>query len=252
MRRILRSHLRRGPRWVKTWPPVTRLSLFATTFSAAAILSLVVACGDLKHAGPTASEGEEGSSESTSPTTPGASSSSGSTAGGSTSGGSSSSSGSTATPASGATGPGPKGALPNGYCCQMDSECRYRNCADIGGGQKACLDECRSNSACQRPDLMTFTCNTSTDTCAPPAGFTCIEASAFLRGTRVTGDCCSATGNGLSGLECEGGRCIAWGPDTNPFVCTNACSVPNDCGPGFVCQMQVGFCIPGNDPYTCK
>src|SRR5579883_2022190 len=41
-----------------------------------------------------------------------------------------------------ATGPGPWGALPTGYCCTSNDDCRHRNCIDTGGGIKMCSDDC--------------------------------------------------------------------------------------------------------------
>jgi len=76
----------------------------------------------------------------------------------------------------------------------------------------------------------------------------------YSLGKRLAGECCSPTGTNVSGLECQGGRCLTIGaePNNNPFVCTNACDQPGDCDSGFVCNADIGACIPGNDPYTCK
>lgn len=157
---------------------------------------------------------------------------------------------------SGGSGGGPYGALPSGYCCTADKDCRKRRCVDDGTGQKMCMDDCRSQGACQYADF-DFTCdapNTFTDgLCRPPGGFTCRPASSFELGTKPIGACCTATGDGEAGLECQGGLCIAIG--TGPFVCTNACDKPTDCKGAHVCQQITSTrkeCIPANMTYTCQ
>ncbi len=154
-------------------------------------------------------------------------------------------------------GPGPFGALPSGYCCSDDSECRSRHCEDLGGG-KMCRDICFSNSICTRPPDFAWTCDNGgtpheEGLCKPSGAFTCIPAAKFERGTRSAGDCCSATGDGWAGLECMGGRCIAIGD--GPYVCNHICVQPKDCPSGFVCEQVTETrkeCIPANRPYVCK
>jgi hypothetical protein len=147
-------------------------------------------------------------------------------------------------------GPGEHGALPSGYCCTDDTQCRNRNCAVVGGA-RMCLDRCRHDSTCERYEV-TFTCdsdNAFTDGfCAPPAGFECIPAARFERGTRAVGECCAATGDGRSGEECDGNLCVALGD--GPFVCSRFCERGPDCPSGSVCS-PFHTCVPGNTPYTC-
>ena len=211
----------------------------------------VLACGELKTGTPAEGAGDGGASSSGSTSSSGASGSSG------TSGSSSGLPGTTKKPPSNGFGPGNFGSLPSGYCCTADTECRSRHCEDLGGG-KMCLDECRSNSTCTRPPDFTFTCDNGgvagdEGFCKPTGSFTCIPASTFETGTKLTGACCTATGDGHAGNECAGGRCIAIGD--GPFVCTNQCVLPKDCAAGYVCQAITETrkeCIPANTPYTCN
>jgi hypothetical protein len=154
------------------------------------------------------------------------------------------------------TGPGPHGALPSGYCCTDDSQCRYRRCVDTGGGPgtKMCLDECFQNGFCERPDI-TFTCEQPTPGarghCKPPPGFTCLAQATFVRGTRKTGECCAFGTDGTAAAECDGNQCLSIGQ--NPYVCTNRCTTSQDCPGGFYCNNfgTSKACIPANTPYTC-
>lgn len=155
------------------------------------------------------------------------------------------------------SGPGPHGSLPSGYCCSSDKECRYRHCVDTGAGGKMCLDECAKDLFCTRPDI-TFTCDPSGSPrlCKPPAGFACIPASKFERGTRALGACCNATtapnNDGTAASECEGNQCAAVG--AAPLVCTHRCDFQADCTGGFAC-VQFGTskaCVPTSSSYTCE
>jgi len=125
----------------------------------------------------------------------------------------------------------------------------------VNGSGKMCLDACRSNSTCERPPDFAFTCDNGGSRfndgfCKPASAFTCIPASQFERGTKPIGACCTATGNGIAGLECEGSLCVAVGD--GPFVCTNYCTLPKDCSGAFTCQGQINQCFPANSPYTCN
>jgi hypothetical protein len=208
------------------------------------------ACGDLKTATPETDAGGSSSSGGNTSSSSGSGSSSGTA---SSSGTTSSSSGTT----SGPTGPGPHGALPGGFCCTRDEDCRNRHCVDTAGG-KMCLDGCRGNNdPCTRTDVQ-FTCDSAQfqdGWCQPPTGFVCKPSESFQRGTKKAGACCTPTGNGTAGLECEGGLCIAIGPVTNPYVCSNSCTVPGDCEGPMICQTITATkreCIPANSTYTCN
>jgi hypothetical protein len=218
-----------------------------------AVVLLVAACGDLKEA-DSSGDGSEKASSSTSSSGGSERTPSDSTETGESSSGAISS-GSTSSSSGGPTGAGPYGALPSGYCCTSDDECRGQRCADTGGGKKMCLDQCRFDETCVNGDI-TFTCDSPdkyTDgRCKPPPGFTCVPQIQFVRGTKKAGSCCTPTGDGNAGLECEGGLCNAIGD--NPFVCSNACRTGADCGGGFMC-FAIGErkeCIPANSPYTCN
>ena len=225
---------------------------FTSVALSAGVIAAIAACGDLK----TAPRGSDAgtSTDPANPTEPGPGSSGGTSGNAGSSGTSAGDQRKTEPPAG--FGPGLHGALPSGYCCNDDSECRSRHCED-GGGGKTCLDICYSSSSCARPPDFMWTCDNGgtpgdEGLCKPSGAFTCIPAAQFETGTKVPGECCTATGDGYAGLECEGGRCIAIGD--SPFVCTHACVQPKDCPKGFVCQQITDTrkeCIPANRPYTC-
>jgi hypothetical protein len=160
--------------------------------------------------------------------------------------------------ASGETGPGPRGALPSGYCCTSDDECRYRNCATIHGS-KMCADACEGSgtSSCDG-NLPGFTCEGSSPSaggqCEPPAAATCVPASQFVHGTKKLGACCTALHTGEAGNECEGGHCSSFGAVNNPYICVNACASAADCPGNFKCTNTgsgYAICLMLADPYTC-
>jgi hypothetical protein len=157
------------------------------------------------------------------------------------------------------TGPGPLGALPSGYCCTSDAECRFRNCATING-TKMCADVCSSagTSGCDG-DLPGFTCigaGASTDGHCEPTGtaVACVPASKYVRGSKKLGACCTALHTGKNGGECEGGHCSAFGNVNNPYICVNACTSTADCPGNFQCSdtgSGYSICLMLADPYTC-
>ena len=162
----------------------------------------------------------------------------------------------TTQPSTGDNGPGDLGALPTGYCCTDDSQCRYRHCAMTSAGQM-CLDGCYGSSVCDRTEGA-FTCDGGMDQgpgyCQPAAGFTCIDPSKFVHGTRDTGECCDGLNPSDNGDECAGGHCIsvsAEGQADNPYVCSQWCTGTKDCPSGTICG-ELNTCEPGNMPYTCK
>ncbi len=156
-----------------------------------------------------------------------------------------------------ATGAGPLGDLPSGYCCTLDTDCRNRHCADLGGGIKMCEDECDGAQSLCDGLLPNFTCTASGSDgfCTPPSGTTtCVPAAQYVHGTKADGACCSATGNATAGQECLGGNCGATG-DTNPFVCENACTTIAQCPQGnYQCLLlgEYGVCVPAASTYTCQ
>ena len=154
-------------------------------------------------------------------------------------------------------GPGPYGALPGGYCCTSDEECRFRHCRSVDGGPRMCLDECSSQSQgiCDRPGI-DFRCVTYTadfdSACEPPPGFACLDPSTFVRGDKTTGECCSQETSGLFGHECEANLCLALGQ--GPWVCTRFCEAGTDCPPDYRCA-DVSWrkeCVPASSTYDCK
>ena len=162
-------------------------------------------------------------------------------------------------------GPGPHGSLPTGYCCTDDTQCRYRHCVAVDAlgapaGPKMCVDECYDTLFCTRPDLK-FTCQAATSgsgpgLCIPPAGgFTCLDASTFIRGASPIGACCNAgvggTNDGTAASACEGNNCMS--SDDNPLICTHRCASQADCPGGFVCDRfgTSKACLKTASPYTC-
>lgn len=149
-------------------------------------------------------------------------------------------------------GPGFYGALPNGYCCTQDEDCRSRKCVDSLGG-RMCRDRCTSAEGCL-DTAGPFTCDTN-DLCAPEAGTTCVPANTYQRGTKKLGECCLATHDGRAGNECEGGRCDAFGADENPYICSQACKSAADCPGPYMCipgPYDFKICVPEAKTYTCK
>lgn len=156
-------------------------------------------------------------------------------------------------------GPGPSGSLPSGYCCTDDAQCRDRHCASAAGGAggaRMCQDACHSDGICQSRNVM-FKCSAanigSDGWCLPAAGVTCIAQALYKRGTRQTGECCAATGDGNAGEECDGNKCIALVKNdiSGPFVCSQYCELTRDCPSGTICGPEHS-CEPANFPYTCK
>jgi hypothetical protein len=158
---------------------------------------------------------------------------------------------------SGGQGPGPLGALPTGYCCASDDDCRNRNCIQLKGAS-FCADSCQASVACAST-IGTFVCVGATGLdvgqCEPAADpFTCVAASSFRYGKKASGACCTPLYSGLNGLECMGGQCSSFGSTTNPWVCTNACSTSANCPGGYFCAPvdKAGVCFPSSDPYSCS
>lgn len=156
----------------------------------------------------------------------------------------------------GARGPGPFGALPSGYCCTGDDDCRFRACRGFGDAGRMCLDECSASvpALCTRPGL-TFTCADTDGTgerCQPPAGFACIPADTFVPGAKTTGGCCTFAGDGTTGHECEANLCLALGE--RPWFCTRRCDAGVDCPASYQC-VPVGDrseCVPiDTTGYAC-
>ncbi len=159
----------------------------------------------------------------------------------------------------GPTGPGPFGALPNGYCCTDETQCRSRQCLD-GPGGKMCRDRCSTADGCLAT-AGAFTCEaTGADPrerlCAPKAGTQCIPGAQFARGAKKLGDCCTATHDANAGLECEGGSCASFGAAGNPYICYQACSKPSDCPGPYMCAFgsyDFKICVPeSGQSLTCR
>ena len=156
------------------------------------------------------------------------------------------------------TGPGPFGALPTGYCCTSDLQCRDRLCITFGL-TRMCADRCTGDQTCSGATSGSFHCVGTTAAqdghCEPTASpFQCFPANDFHYGTKQLGQCCAEMSDGRSGLDCIGGHCGTFGSG-NPWICGNACANPSQCSNGFTCQAgdDYSICIPPtSDPYTCN
>jgi hypothetical protein len=153
----------------------------------------------------------------------------------------------------GGTGPGPVGALPTGFCCNSDDDCRSRNCAGLLEPVHYCTDECDHDSLCSAWGG-DFKCDVNGTgycvTATAPAN--CLAPSVYPYGTKPIGSCCQS-GFDKSGQECLGGLCNATGPSSNPFYCTQGCDRNTPCPAPYVCN-SASFCsLPDpNATYTCQ
>jgi hypothetical protein len=198
-------------------------------------------------------------------TSSGASGATGTQDGGSSTDGSSNgddASADTGKPVTGQTlaGPGPDGALPTGYCCTANSECRDRNCATIANGVRMCLNDCTSGTICAEDDT-NYKCDIGTGVCNPQKPLACRPANAFIHGVKPLGACCTPTDTPADFMECSGGVCnafdLAGSTSLNPYVCGKRCNVNADCrpSPGYVCVFgpyNQKTCAPQDfAKYTC-
>lgn len=160
--------------------------------------------------------------------------------------------------ADGRTGPGAFGALPTGYCCTSDEQCRNRHCLPSASG-RMCFDECNAQAQafCDRP-FLDFRCDLAQpefqQTCIPQEGepFTCLPPSQFVPGTKAAGECCAARPDNLHGQECASNLCIQ--KRDGPWACTRICEAGVDCPTDWSCIPQIywSICVPNGITYTCK
>ncbi len=153
----------------------------------------------------------------------------------------------------GGTGPGPRGALPSGYCCTADTDCRYRDCQLFNGSQ-ICMDPCQSDDAC-KGSVPGLHCNKTEGRCEPlDTGASCVPAEKFTYGAKQLGACCLATHDGWSGFECEGNHCGSFHDMSNPYICIHTCDKASDCLGAFGC-LNTGYgysiCGPQATTYSC-
>ncbi len=153
-------------------------------------------------------------------------------------------------------GAGPLGALPTGFCCATDSECRNRHC-QLVGGTKMCLDFCVKDDECQGV-TSGFHCAFNADGygfCQPaPGATTCAPQALYRHGTKPLGSCCKQLSDGRMGSECLSGVCDRNGAQ-NPFFCSNDCGLTS-CPPTFTCGHADNFgvryeCLPVAFSYGC-
>lgn len=158
----------------------------------------------------------------------------------------------------GRAGPGPFGALPTGYCCTNDEQCRQRHCLPSDAG-RMCFDECNAQAQgfCDRP-FLDFRCDLGQpeyqQTCIPQEGeaFTCLPPSQFVAGTKAAGECCASRPDNLHGQECASNLCIQ--KRDGPWACTRICEAGVDCPTDWSCIPQIywSICVPNGLTYTCK
>jgi hypothetical protein len=153
-------------------------------------------------------------------------------------------------------GAGPLGALPTGFCCATDSECRNRHC-QLVGGTKMCLDFCLKEDDCQGV-VTGFHCAFTSEGygyCEPTAAVTsCAAQSLHRHGLAPLGACCQQRSDGRMGSECLSGVCDRNG-NTNPFICTSDCG-KSMCPPTWTCGHADNFglrfeCLPVANSYAC-
>ena len=151
--------------------------------------------------------------------------------------------------------PGPRGALPSGYCCTGDEQCRWRDCRDVAGA-RSCSDSCFDDDGCNATAGMRCVGATGNTPghCEPVAPGACLPAAQFHYGADKVGACCTATHDGRAGLDCEGGLCWAFGGLSNPYICIHVCTKAADCPADYLCSFAEHFsvCVPLADPYTCS
>jgi hypothetical protein len=153
-------------------------------------------------------------------------------------------------------GAGPLGALPTGFCCASDDDCRYRHC-ELVNGTKMCLDFCLIEDTCHGI-VSGFQC-AFTDAgygfCEPGSGVTsCVTQAQYQHGTRGLGACCAPLSDGRMGTECLSGICAQLGTQ-DPFLCVQNCGV-RDCPPTFSCGWGDVYglrhqCWPVASNYSC-
>jgi hypothetical protein len=129
------------------------------------------------------------------------------------------------------SGPGPLGALPTGFCCTRDEECRQRHCSTGG----YCTDDCYDDRICTAWSP-SFECNQITSLCTLRTGLPlqCLDSATYLGGSLPTGSCCDGQAQHV-GQECLGGSCITSGSAANPYYCTQGCGPAEPCPDGFTC-----------------
>ena len=154
-------------------------------------------------------------------------------------------------------GAGPLGALPTGYCCSSDDDCRNRHCENVSG-TKMCLDFCLGDDACMGVSTG-FHCAVNTEGygfCQPTSGTppACIPKATYRHGLKPLGSCCQPLGDGRQGSECLSGVCDRNGAE-NPYLCTTDCGKAM-CPNTFTCGHADDFglryeCLPVASNYGC-
>lgn len=145
-------------------------------------------------------------------------------------------------------GPGPLGALPAGFCCVSDDECRSRHCDVALLGHKICIESCVSNADCTHysdqffcfPDYHLCSQKSELTACIPP----------YERGDKPTGACCNPNAAN-PGQECAGGWCITSGATDNPYYCTQGCKADADCPAGYACDQPNAQCRRVDVVFSC-
>jgi hypothetical protein len=149
------------------------------------------------------------------------------------------------------TGPGPLGALPTGYCCTSNEQCRARNCTSVAGSERMCFDDCQGDSTCEGI-FSWFSCDDTKGMCRPIVDNNrCVPQVLFTTGTKPMGACCRNTMDATSGTECAGGQCVSF--RNGPFFCSQVCGQGAACPAGYHCQRIEAYslCAPDQASYAC-
>jgi hypothetical protein len=155
----------------------------------------------------------------------------------------------------GGNGPGPLGALPTGFCCAANEQCRSRQCFSFASGPYYCADFCDTTLQCSGFSTQ-FTCDPN-GSCAPiNDSYSCLDGATYSYGSKPTGACCDGAAQ-RPGQECLGGWCLRTGATTDPFYCTQGCNNLTACPAGYTCHsLGPGLTMQGqcwkNNATSCQ
>jgi hypothetical protein len=147
------------------------------------------------------------------------------------------------------TGPGALGALPAGFCCDSDQDCRGRNCDVAMLGHKICIEPCLSDADCTHYSDRFF-CYPTYHLCSSiDSPFACLPP--YELGARPTGACCDPNA-AHPGQECAGGWCITSGATGNPYYCSQGCQADADCPANYACDQPSAQCRHVDVVFYCQ
>jgi hypothetical protein len=153
-------------------------------------------------------------------------------------------------------GPGPLGALPTGYCCSANEQCRSRNCINLDTGPYYCADPCTAAAQCSGWST-SYGCDAQNMICYPVnSPYACLDGAAFSHGALPTGACCDGGAGPTLGADCAGGLCLHTGAASDPYYCSQGCNDATPCPSGYACHAAgITTGSPGqcwkSDPSRC-